>query len=110
MTRVLGLIILGTFLLYGCSNDDLAEIDSPVLTGHRECTVTYTHFEVYTDDDYAQVQEDIISYLNDNASKIIAGPTVTDAGVEVTGNCRFLQQQVLADVRHRFGYRMSIPE
>jgi len=110
MTRVLGLITLGTFLLYGCSNDDFAETDNPALTGHGECTVIYTHFEVYTDDDYAQVQENIISYLNDNASKISVGPTVTDAGVEVTGDCRFLQQQVLADVPHRFGYRMSIPQ
>lgn len=110
MTRVLGLMTLGIFLLYGCSNHDLAEIDSPVVTGHRECTVTYKYFEVYTDDEYAQVQEDIISYLNDNADKIIAGPTVTDVGVEATGNCIFLQQEVLADVPHRFGYRMSIPQ
>lgn len=110
MTRVLGLITLGTFLLYGCSNDDLVEIDNPSLTGGGECAVTYTHFEAYTDDEYAQVQESIISYLNDNASEISAGPTVTDAGIEVTGDCRFLQQQVLADVPHRFGYRVSIPE
>lgn len=110
MTRMMSAIAIGMHLLAACGIDEYAGSENPTLTSQGQCTVTYTHFEAYTDAEYAEIQESILIYLNDNSDAMTAGPTVTEQGVEATGDCSFLRQQVLADVPHRFGYRTRLPE